>query len=76
MVTRIAACWRKDEHYVLRDLNANPITDAEGRALCAVMKPPAPLKPVAGTGRRSKESHSAPSTGPSTTQATNRRKSA
>jgi transposase len=31
LVTRIAACWRNDEHYVLRDLDGNPISEAEGR---------------------------------------------
>jgi transposase len=74
LVTRIAACWRNDQHYVLRDLDSNTITDEQGRALCADMKPK--LTAVTGTGRRSKESHSAPSTGPSTTKATNPRKSA
>lgn len=71
LVTRIAACWRNDELYVLRDLDGNEITDEQGRALCAEMKP-TPVSTVRGTGRRSKESHSAPSTGPSTNQATTR----
>src|SRR5690242_12401058 len=51
LVTRIAACWRADQPYQLRDLDGRLITEAEGRALCAT------LKPIAGTGRRSKESH-------------------
>jgi transposase len=76
LVTRIAACWRNDEPYVLRDLDGNIITEAEGRQLCTAMKPSPPLKAVTGTGRRSKESQGAPSTGPSTANATNRRKSA
>lgn len=76
LVTRIAACWRNDELYVLRDLDGNQITDAQGRALCSAMKPPPTLQAVAGTGRRSKESQSAPSTGPSTTKATKQRKTA
>jgi transposase len=71
LVTRIAACWRNDEAYVLRDLNGNPITDAEGRALCTAMQPAKTLSIRTGTGRRNKESHSAPSTGPSTTKPTN-----
>jgi transposase len=71
LVTRIAACWRNQELYVLRDLNGNEITDAQGRDLCAAMKP-VPARTIKGTGRRSKESHSAPSTGPSTHQATTR----
>lgn len=66
LLTRIAACWRKDEHYALTDLDGRPITEAEGRVLCAALKP----IPITGTGRRSKESRSAPSTGPSTTDPT------
>lgn len=50
LVTRIAACWRNNQPYDLRDLDGHPITEAEGRAICAT------LKPAAGTGRRSKES--------------------
>ena len=71
LVTRIAACWRADQPYQLRDLDGRPITEAEGRALCATLKPP-----VTGTGRRSKESHSAPSTGPSSIKARSDRKTA
>lgn len=71
LVTRIAACWRNDERYILRDLDGTIIDETTGRARCTQLKPgPAP-KTVAGTGRRSKESHSAPSTGPSTPKPTN-----
>jgi transposase len=70
LVTRIAACWRAEQLYQLRDLNGQPITEAEGRALSAT------LTPVMGTDRRSKESHSAPSTGPSSTKARSDRKTA
>ncbi len=35
MATRIAACWRRGEHYVLRDVDGTEITEAEGRAICA-----------------------------------------
>lgn len=35
LVTRIAACWRRGEHYVLRDLDGREITTAEGRELCS-----------------------------------------
>jgi hypothetical protein len=35
MATRIAACWRPGEHYVLRDVDGREITEAEGRAICA-----------------------------------------
>jgi transposase len=74
LVTRIAACWRSETHYTLKDLNGNPITETEGRVICAALKPPPTTKP--GTGRRSKKSHSAPSTGPSTKQATKLRNTA
>lgn len=69
LVTRIAACWRNHELYTLRDLDGNPITEEQGRALCAAMKPTT-LTTATGTGRRSKESHSAPPTGPSKNHAT------
>lgn len=35
MATRIAACWRRDGHYVLRDVDGSEITEAQGRAICA-----------------------------------------
>jgi transposase len=70
LVTRIAACWRNDQTYDLRDLDGRPITEDQGRAICAT------LKPAKGTDRRSKESQRAPSTGPSIHQARNQRKSA
>lgn len=35
LITRIAACWRKGEHYQLRDTNGTPITPTQGRAICA-----------------------------------------
>lgn len=77
LITRIAACWRDDELYVLRDLDGNRISDAEGREICVAMKPSPTLRAVTGTGRRSKESQSAPSTGPSTSKArTKQRKTA
>ncbi len=34
-MTRIAACWRSGERYVLRDVDGRAITEAEGRAICA-----------------------------------------
>ena len=33
--TRIAACWRRGERYVLRDTDGREITRAEGRAIVA-----------------------------------------
>lgn len=70
LITRIAACWRNDCRYVLRDLDGNQITDAEGRVICDNIKIEHRLRTGTGTGRRSKESHSAPSTGPSTIKPT------
>lgn len=35
LITRIAACWRNGEHYVLRDIDGTEITETEGRAICA-----------------------------------------
>lgn len=35
LMTRIAACWRNGERYVLRDVDGREITEAEGRAICA-----------------------------------------
>jgi len=34
MATRIAACWRRGENYVLRDVDGTEITEAEGRKIC------------------------------------------
>ena len=34
LATRIAACWRRGEKYVLRDVDGREITEAEGRAIC------------------------------------------
>lgn len=66
LITRIAACWRTKTHYQLRDLTGAPITDDQGRRLCRTIRP----EPASKTGRRSKESQSAPSTGPSENDAT------
>jgi transposase len=35
IVTRIAACWRRGELYVLRDVDGSEITEAQGRAISA-----------------------------------------
>ena len=35
LLTRIAACWRKQERYSLRDVDGRAITEAEGRAIVA-----------------------------------------
>jgi hypothetical protein len=76
-MTRIAACWRKGERYVLRDVDGREITEAEGRSICAERykitaemraarrRPSAAKRHKQGTGRRSKGSQSAPVNGPS-----------
>ena len=74
LITRIAACWRNDERYVIRDLDGNPITEEQGRVLCAAMTPRTAATATPGTGRRSKESRSAPSTGPSANESTEPRR--
>ncbi len=35
LATRLAACWRRRERYVLRDINGTPITETQGRAIVA-----------------------------------------
>lgn len=35
LATRLAACWRHRQRYVLRDVDGTPITQAEGRAIVA-----------------------------------------
>ena len=35
LATRLAACWRHRERYVLRDIDGTPITPTEGRAIVA-----------------------------------------
>lgn len=35
LATRIAACWRNGEPYVLRDVDGAEITEADGRKICA-----------------------------------------
>jgi transposase len=82
LLTRIVACWRRGERYVIRDFEGRPITAAEGRALVAAhYSIPAELRQARRsvsqvgaarrrTSRRSKESLGAPSTGPSKPEAT------
>lgn len=83
VMTRIAACWRNGERYVLRDVDGTEITEAEGRAICAECYKIDPAlrasrrhantaKALKGrTGRRKKEStEAAPAPGPSTAEAT------
>jgi len=78
LLTRIIACWRAGQPYVLRDVDGTPVTKEQARAIIAERYTiPKDLRAqrrttATGTGRRSKESRSAPSTGPSTTKATTR----
>lgn len=35
LITRLAACWRNGERYIVRDVDGRAITEAEGREICA-----------------------------------------
>lgn len=82
LLTRVVACWRRGERYVIRDIDGRQITAAEGRAIVAERYPiPGELRQGRRsvsidrprrrrTSRRSQESRSAPSTGPSMREAT------
>lgn len=82
LLTRIGACWRRGEPYVLRDVDGRPVSLAEGRRIVAERYAiPAYLRRDRGssdprrrsgkrTSRRSQESLGAPSTGPSAEEAT------
>ena len=76
LLNRIIACWRAGQPYVLRDVDGTPVTREQARAIIAERYTiPKDLRAQrrttdSGTGRRNKRSRSAPSTGPSTTDAT------
>ena len=77
LLTRIIACWRAGQPYQLRDIDGTPVTVDQARAIIAdryvIPKDVRTRRRTTtgmGTDRRSKESQSAPSTGPSTTHAT------
>jgi hypothetical protein len=79
LITRIAAAWRNGQHYELRDTNGRPITEAQGRTICATRYKIDPATrtarrnntPPTRTSRGNKEStKAAPATGPSTTEPT------
>lgn len=86
LATRIAACWRQQETYVLRDTDGRTISEEEGRAIVAERYAITPEVRQARrrtrnakqrTGRRGKEStKAAPATSPSTPKATRRKKAA
>jgi hypothetical protein len=77
LLTRIIACWRAGESYVIRDFDGTVLTPQEGRRLCEARYRIAPELRAqrrsggkgAGTSRRSKESPGAPSIGPSPAEA-------
>ncbi|MGH9276929.1 MAG: transposase [Acidimicrobiales bacterium] len=59
LATRIAACWRRGETYVLRDTEGNEITEADGRAICAERyKVSAAVRQARRNGRRPSSSRS------------------
>jgi transposase len=76
LLTRVIACWRSGQPYVLRDVDGSPVTRDQARTIIAERYAiPADLRArrrtlTAGTDRRNKESHRAPSTGPSRPNAT------
>jgi transposase len=82
LITRLAACWRQGTRYVLRDTDGREITPEQGREICAsrykvtqadrakTRSLRASQRLKKGTGRHSKESHSAPATSPSTRKTT------
>ena len=77
LLSRLIACWRNGEHYVIRDLDGTELTTAEGRAIVTERYTVSPdirrqrrtTNANTRTSRRNKESPSAPSTGPSDPQA-------
>lgn len=77
LLTRIVACWRAGQPYQLRDTDGTPVTLEQAREIIAERYAiPKELRTRRSalvqtrTDRRSKESPSAPSTGPSTSDAT------
>ena len=76
LLTRIIACWRAGQPYQLRDVDGTPVTIDQARAIIAhrytIPKDLRARRTTThkGTDRRSQESPSAPSTGPSTPNAT------
>jgi transposase len=85
LATRLAACWRHQTRYTLRDTDGTEITPEQGRAICATRykvtdtdraktrSQRAAQRLKKGTSQRTKESHSAPATSPSTRKATSPR---
>lgn len=72
LLTRVVACWKNQTPYQLRDVDGRVVDKAEARAIIAQRyQIPDDIRrarsTTTGTSRRSKESQSAPSTGPSRT---------
>jgi transposase len=69
LLTRVVACWRAQTPYQIRDVDGRPINTHEARAIISerytIPDEIRRSRSTTGTGRRSKESHSAPSTDPS-----------
>jgi hypothetical protein len=76
LLTRIVACWRAGEHYVIRDVDGTAVDAAEGRRIVRERYTvPVELRAARraggrddgrdGTGPRNQGSLRAPSTGPS-----------
>jgi transposase len=78
LLNRIVACWRAGEPYVIRDLDGTNLTPQQARRLCQARYHVASElraqrrtgRQDVGTGRRRKESPSAPTIGPSPHQPT------
>ena len=74
LLTRVVACWKNQAPYQLRDVDGRPVSTDEARAIIAERyKIPDHIRrtrtTTTRTGRRSKESQRAPSTGPSNNHA-------
>lgn len=70
LLTRVVACWKNQTPYQLRDVDGRAVTTAEAHAIIAERyQIPDHIRrsrtTTTRTGRRSKESQRAPSTGPS-----------
>jgi hypothetical protein len=69
LLTRVVACWRAQTAYQLRDVDGRAVNSQEARAIISeryvIPEKIRQTRNTTGTSRRSKESHSAPSTGPS-----------
>ena len=69
LLTRVVACWKSQTPYQLRDVDGRSLDAAEARDIIAkryqIPQEIRRTRTTTGTGRRSKESQRAPSTGPS-----------